>query len=601
MAREPEYMVTLKGTSGSPGIVFGRAYLVDRKILRIPRESIPGAEVAAEIQRFIKAVADSKAQLLETKQRIDKVHGKEHIFIIETHLMIMEDQTLLDDVINVIREENINAEWALRNVFDKLKKVFDNIEDESLRERKTDFDHISRRILQNLMGIRQESPMDFEAGAIVVAHDLSPYDMAHLDRDKVFGIATDIGGNTSHMSILARAMGIPSVVGLEEITTEVKAEDMMILDGLTGTVIINPSVPVVEDYHRRKRKYEKTEADLLSLVNLPSQTMDGHHVTLSANMELPEEISSMRDHGIKNIGLFRSEYLYLVNHEMPTEEQHYNFYKQILERVAPHTATIRTLDVGGDKFLSQFDIPREANPALGLRAIRFCLKKPNVFKTQLRALVTAGAYGKLKIMFPMISGLEEVLEAKKILNDVIEELKRDGVKVGQDIPVGIMMEVPSASMIADVLAREVDFFSIGTNDLIQYSLAIDRINEHVSYLYRPLHPAILRMIKDIVDAGHAENIPVSCCGEMAGEPLYLPLLIGIGLDELSMNTISVLKVKKILLSTTIKQAKEFADHALSLGTTRAVEKFVVGEMKKRFPEEFENYEVPPNGLPQHSN
>ena len=592
MATDPEYMVTLKGTPGSPGIVFGKAYLVDRKILKIPRNSIAEADTEHEVRRFYKAVEQSKAQLLETKQRIDRIDGKDHIFIIDTHLMIMEDEVVLDDVSATVRTEQINAEWALKKVFDRLKKAFDNIDDEYLRERKNDLDHIARRILQNLMGIRQESLLEFEDDAIVVAHDLSPYDMAHLDRDKVFGLATDIGGNTSHMTILARAMEIPAVVGLEEITAEVKSGDMVILDGVTGTVIINPTGPVVEDYKRRKKQFEKTESDLMELVPLPSATTDGLHVTLSANMELPEEIPSMESHGVKSIGLFRSEYLYLVSSRLPTEEQHYGLYKEILERVAPHPVTIRTLDVGGDKFLSQFDIPREANPALGLRAIRFCLRKPNVFRSQLRAMVAAGVHGNLRIMFPMISGLEEVQAAKQILSEVMNELEADDIPISRDIQTGIMMEVPSATMIADVLAREVDFFSIGTNDLIQYTLAIDRVNEHVSYLYRPLHPAILRMMKDIADAGHGAGIKVSICGEMAGEPLFAMLLVGIGLDELSMNTISVLKVKKIIRTVSAAECRAFADEALSLRTTLDVEKFVVGEMKRRFPDAFGAYPDP---------
>jgi phosphotransferase system enzyme I (PtsI) len=595
MGHEPEYMVTLKGIPGSPGIVFGKAHLVDRKIVKVPRETVPEAEVAAEVRRFRKAVEDAKQQLRETKARLDRSDGKEHLFILDTHLMIMEDEVVLQDVAGTIEKDRINAEWALKNVFDRFKRTFDGFDDEILRDRKSDLDHICRRILQNLMGVRQDGLFQIDEEVVLIAHDLSPYDMAHIDREKVFGLATDIGGNTSHLAILARAIGIPAVVGLEEATSEVKSGDLVILDGIAGTMIINPTEPVIEDYQKRKRRFEKIERELHTLVPLPARTKDGFPITLSANIELPEEIPTMLAHGVRSIGLVRSEYLYLTAHQLATEEQHLAFYKEILQRVAPNPVTIRTLDVGGDKFLAQFGIPREANPALGLRAIRFCLAKRQVFRLQLRALAQAGVHGNLRIMFPMISGLEEVQQAKEVFEDVLTELEREGTPVRRDVKLGIMIEVPSAAAIADVLAKEVDFFSIGTNDLIQYALAIDRVNEHVSYLFRPLHPAVLRTVRDVVRAGHDAGIEVGICGEMAGEPLYLPLLLGLGLDELSMNTISVLKVKRVLLATTMDDARALARDALALRTAGDVERFVVGEMKRRFPEDFQDYDLPRNG------
>jgi phosphotransferase system enzyme I (PtsI) len=509
--------------------------------------------------------------------------------------MIMEDEVVLQDVAGTIEKDRINAEWALKNVFDRFKRTFDEIDDEILRDRKSDLDHICRRILQNLMGVRAEGQLQIDDDVVLVAHDLSPYDMAHVDRERVFGLAVDIGGNTSHLAILARAIGIPAVVGLEEATSEVKSGDLVILDGIAGTMIINPTEPVIEDYQKRKRRFEKIERELHTLVPLPARTKDGFPITLSANIELPEEIPTMLAHGVRSIGLVRSEYLYLTAHQLATEEQHLAFYKEILQRVAPNPVTIRTLDVGGDKFLAQFGIPREANPALGLRAIRFCLAKRQVFRLQLRALAQAGVHGNLRIMFPMISGLEEVQQAKEVFEDVLTELEREGTPVRRDVKLGIMIEVPSAAAIADVLAKEVDFFSIGTNDLIQYALAIDRVNEHVSYLFRPLHPAVLRTVRDVVRAGHDAGIEVGICGEMAGEPLYLPLLLGLGLDELSMNTISVLKVKRVLLATTMDDARALARDALALRTAGDVERFVVGEMKRRFPEDFQDYDLPRNG------
>lgn len=580
--------IVLKGIAVSPGISIGRAFLVEGGGLETPAYCyLDPSYIPSEIKRFKKAVQDSQDQLLKIKHKLlQDGKGKEHIRIIDAHLLMLEDKMLIDDTIKTIKKEKVNVEWAIRMVMKEIRDFFDGIDDEYIRERGSDIDHICDRVLKNLMGKKHETIADIKEEVIVVAHDLAPTDTAQMVKGKVLGFLTDIGGKTSHTAIVARSLEIPAVVGLENITQKVNVGDTLIIDGISGMVVINPSKKVIREYEKKKGQYSDYEKLLHHYGKLPAEMLDGRRIRLMGNIEMIEEIPSLIDHGAEGIGLYRTEFLYLNRKDLPTEDEHFKVYKDVVERVSPHPTIIRTLDIGGDKFLSHMELAPEMNPAMGLRAIRFCLKEPDIFKTQLKGILRASVYGNLKIMFPMISGVEELRKAKAIMDEAKEELRKEQKPFNPKIFVGAMIEVPSAAIIADILAREVDFFSIGTNDLLQYSLAIDRVNEHVAYLYEPLHPAALRIIKNIADAAHTAGIAVGVCGEMAGEPEYALILLGLGLDQLSMNALSILKVKKIIRSIKYAEAKEIARAALVFSTAQEVENFIMDEMKKRFPEEY---------------
>ncbi|MEK7689190.1 MAG: phosphoenolpyruvate--protein phosphotransferase [Deltaproteobacteria bacterium] len=580
--------VVLKGIGVSPGISIGRAFLVEGGRLETPAYCyLDLAYIPLEVKRFKKAVQESKDQLLKIRNKLlNDVKGKEHIRIIDAHLLMLEDKMLIDDTIKTIKNEKVNVEWAIRMVMKEIRDFFDSIDDEYIRERGSDIDHICDRVLKNLMGKKHETIAEIKEEVIVIAHDLAPTDTVQMVKGKVLGFLTDIGGKTSHTAIVARSLEIPAVVGLENITQKVNAGDTLIIDGTSGMVVINPSKKVIRDYEKKKGQYSDYEKLLHHYKKLPAEMLDGRRVRLMGNIEMVEEIPSLIDHGAEGIGLYRTEFLYLNRKDLPTEDEHFKVYKDVVERVSPHPTIIRTLDIGGDKFLSQMELAPEMNPAMGLRAIRFCLKEPDIFKTQLKGVLRASVYGNLKIMFPMISGMEELRKAKAIMEEAKKELRKEQKPFNPKIFVGAMIEVPSAAIIADILAREVDFFSIGTNDLLQYSLAIDRVNEHVAYLYEPLHPAALRIIKHIVGAAHNANIAVGVCGEMAGEPEHALILLGLGLDQLSMNALSILKVKKIIRSIKYSDAKEIAETALAFSTPGEIEMFIRDEMKKRFPDEY---------------
>ena len=502
-------------------------------------------------------------------------------------MMLTADEVLFEDVQELIEQEHINAEWAISKVIDDVIKPLNEQDEQYLKERRTDLEHVSRRLLRNLIGLHQERLDTIRQPVIVVAHDLSPADMAHINREFVLGIITDAGGSTGHTSILARGMNIPALVGVDVATTEIRSGSPVVLDAVDGRVIANPPEEILQEFTAKLDLYKAEKIELLQYKDLPSVTKDNHPVVISANIELPEEIPIMLDHGIRSIGLFRSEFLYLTSDHIPSEEEQFVLYKNALEKVGPgNPVTIRTLDLGMDKVVPDFAGDREANPALGVRAIRFSLMRIDVFKDQLRALLRASIYGSLRIMFPMICGLNEVRRAKEILQEVRDDLDRAGIPYAKDIEIGIMMEVPSAALIADVLAKEVDFFSIGTNDLIQYMLAVDRVNERVNYLYTPLHPSVLRLIDEIVRKGHEAGIKVSMCGEMAGQIHFTMLLVGLGLDELSMPVSDSLKIKWFMRNITFSEAKEFARQILSLSCSSDVESYLHDQMSCRFPELF---------------
>lgn len=577
----------LKGTGVSPGIIIGKAFLfypseIEVSTILLNTED----EINQEINRCKLSLNESKKQLLIIKKEVEHKKHKEARYIIDAQILILEDKLLTENIISTIKEKRIDAASAVRDTMRVLSKNFDDVGDEYLKERKSDIDYIGERITRNILGRKRQDLSNIKEKSIIVANDLSPADTANLDVDVVMGFVTNAGGKTSHTAIMARALEIPSVVGLEKVTEEVYNGDTIIVDGTIGVVIIRPTSETLRNYSEKKQKYEQLEKELFKHKDLPAETPDGYQIKLLANIELVEELSSVLEHGAEGIGLYRTEFLYLNRKGLPSEEEHFNIYKKVIETIAPHTVTIRTLDIGGDKFLSRIDLAEEMNPVMGLRAIRFCLKEVRIFKTQLRAILRASAFGELKVLFPMISGVQEIIQIKEILEELKNELKKEGVPFNPHIKIGIMIEIPSAATIADLLAKEVNFFSIGTNDLIQYTLAIDRVNEHVSYLYNPLHPAVIRLIKTVVEAAHNNGIEVVMCGEMAGEPLYLPILLGLGIDELSMNPLCILRIKKILRAITYRESQEFVKFLDRFKTDSEIENFIKQEMKKRFPEEF---------------
>ena len=588
MTEAKKQVVLMKGIGVSSGIVIGQAYIMERGIIEPSQYCyLEASETEKEIERFEQAVQLSRDQLLRIKKKMEKDgRGKEHILIIDAHLMILQDNMLINDTIKVIKKERVNAEWAIKSVLKDIKEYFDKMDDSYLRERSMDIEHIVNRVLLNLMGRAHESVADLKTPVIVIARDLTPADTAQMVKGTVLGFLTDVGGRTSHTSIMARSLEIPAIVGLENITRRAEPNDTIIVDGTTGTVIINPSGSVVEVYRKRKERYENYGKALFHYKNLPSETIDGRRLSLMGNMEIVEEIDALIEHGAEGIGLYRTEFLYLNRKDLPTEEEHIKAYRKVVKRMAPEPVIIRTLDIGGDKLLSGMDQAPEINPAMGLRAIRFCLKNVDIFKTQLRGILRASAYGKIKIMFPMISGIEEIRRAKAHLEEAKDELRAEGKAFDEKIEVGVMIEVPSAAIIADLIVKEVDFISIGTNDLLQYSLAIDRVNEHVAYLYEPFHPAVLRIIKTVADAANKAGINVGGCGEMAGEPEYALILLGFGIKSLSMNAFSILRVKRLMRSVSFAEAKKICKTIVGFPTAKEVEKYITQKLPDLYREEF---------------
>jgi len=586
MAVQQQINKFIQGIGASPGIIIGKAYLLERFKVRLPQKRIGRGRVEEEVKRFLRAIEESQEQLMEIKERILDPEVRKHSFILDVHTMILKDEMLLQDTVDMIRKEEVNAEWALDLTLEKLDSAFKAIEDEYLRERRSDLHYVAARIFRNLLGKKHDDITKIKGKVIIVAHDLSPADTLQMDLEHVAGFITDIGGKVSHTAILSRSMGIPAVVGLEVATSLINGGDLLIINGETGEVVINPTEEVSQSFLERKRRTKPIGRETLKGASLPAETCDGVRVRLQANIEMVEEIPSAKMHGAEGIGLYRTEILYLNRKDLPTEEEHFQAYRGLVESVYPATATIRTLDIGGDKFLPGYSKNNELNPALGLRAIRFSLKETDIFKTQLRGILRASVYGKLRILLPMISGIEEIRQAKAILEEVKKGLVKVKIPFDEEIRIGAMIEIPSASDIADILAKEVDFFSIGTNDLIQYALAIDRINEHVSYLYEPLHPAVLRIIRWVVRSGHEAGIPVAICGEMAAEPVYAVVLLGLGLDEFSMNPLSIPKVKKVVRKLRFDESQSLVEQLFQFPTASEIECFLRSWMAKRFPEDF---------------
>ncbi len=564
----PEHV--LRGVGGSPGIVFATVYRVHaEEAPGIDRVVNPG-EISREIERFKTAVDETRLQIDLIQQKVRHAIGHGDATIFDVHKMVLDDSAFFDETIRKIERDQMNAEGALRAVTHRYGEVLSAMEDEYLRERAADIKDVARRVLRNLMGEKTHALDGLHGKCIVVATDLSPSETASLQRDLVLGFATDVGSSTSHTAIMARAFGIPSVVGLGDITHRVETGDIILMDGTEGVVILNPSAASREKYETLARQRDSIQNGLTSLRNQPAVTRDGHRVVLSANIELVEEVSEVRKAGAEGVGLFRSEYLYIGSRTLPTEEEQLAAYQGVASRLAPDPVIIRTVDLGGDKFASSLNLPAEINPFLGFRAIRFCLAQPAIFKTQLRAILRASAHGKVRIMYPMISNVGEVIRANLILEECKGELRREAIPFDEHIEVGVMIEIPSAAITADIIAKQVSFFSMGTNDLVQYTLAVDRVNDRVAHLYEPTHPAVLRLMKMTIEAGHARGIWVGVCGQMAGDPLMTHLLMGLGIDELSMAPAALPAVKEMIRSVTLVQAKLLAEAALREETAAGV-------------------------------
>jgi len=574
----------LRGNGISPGIAIGKALVLKSRRIPVVRRSIQEEDIPLELKKLKEALSRSKRQLIDLKKRFSQEGGGIPVCIFDSHLMMLEDPVFIAEVERVIKENRVNVEWAIRLVIDDIIAAFSSIEDEFFRERKVDIEDVGNRLLLNLSSSSFfQSKMSLSEEVIVIAPNLTPSDLAHLAPRFLLGFATDTGGATSHTGIIARSRKIPAVVGVNGVTSKVRTGDRVIIDGDEGVVIVEPTEVLIKEYRVKQLQLRDYEARLFRTKELEAVTTDGVKVTLQANIDLPEEVDAAIAYGAEGIGLYRSEFLFLKpGFEPPTEEEHFQVYRELTEKVSPHPAIVRTLDLGGEKLSDREGAPDEANPVLGLRAIRYCLKRRDLFKTQLRALLRASAYGDIRVVFPLISGLEELREVKEIFSEAKEELKREGVPINEDMPLGVMIEVPSAAATADILAMEADFFSIGTNDLVQYFLAVDRTNMAVSHLYQPLHPAILRSVKFVVEAAKKVEIEVNICGEIAADPILVMVLLGMGLTQLSMNPASIPLIKNVIRSVSLSEAEEIARRVLTFSTAKEIEEYLLERMASRF-------------------
>jgi phosphotransferase system enzyme I (PtsI) len=576
---------TYKGIGVSPGIAIGRGVIVEKRVASIYRVPIRDDDVAGEVTRFLEALEKTRDELLELKHKISRSMGDEYAQIFEAHAMIVGDASFSDKVVQKIEEEQVNAEWALSEVTEELQARFASFDDEYLRERVVDVKDVTERLLTNLQGMIHHDLSEIDHDVIILADDLTPSDTIHFNRRPIVGFATESGGRTSHTSIIAKSLFMPAVIGVPRLTKIVDNDELVIVDGYEGTIVVNPTPAMVTEYRGRVSRHEEQEKKLLENRTLAATTKDDRRISLQANIELVEELVDASKFGAEGIGLYRSEFLYMSKSPvLPTEEEHFQLYRKLAEAAAPHWCVIRTFDLGGKKLAREVIGSKEDNPVLGLRGLRLCMKHRDMFKTQLRALLRASAFGNIKIMFPLVSGVQELRQVKTLVRELRGELDAQGLPHNPDLEIGIMIEVPSAAIIADILATEADFFAIGTNDLIQYSLAIDRSNENVSYLYEPLHPALLRLIKGVIDAGKRAGIPVSMCGEMASDPLFAIVLVGLGLEIFSMNPSQIPVVKNVIRSVKYKDCRRIAETALTKKTAQEIEEYIIESVAMRFPE-----------------
>ena len=563
--------IRFEGIGVSPGIAFGGIYVVRDDPDEVARYHIAPSRIADEIGRFEAGLIQTRMQILEMQERIAKSIGAKDAAIFDAHLLVVEDRTLIDEVLRKLKTDLCNVEWAFQEVATRYAETLSKIDDPYLRERALDIQDVTKRVIRNLQGKAPKAFLSLSGPHILVAHNLTPSDTASMSRENVLGIATDLGSRTSHAAILARSLTIPAVLGLHDITAKVDTGQHLLLDGNDGLLIVNPAPQTLACYRELESRRAKVTAQLKELRETTSTTRDGCHIVLSANIELPEDVDAVAANGAEGIGLYRTEFLYLNRKTLPAEEEQYETYRSVAEQVRPNPLIIRTFDLGGDKLAEGVaDVTDELNPFLGWRAIRFCLENQDIFKTQLRAILRASAVGNIKVMFPMISGLDELRRAIAVLEECKQQLRNSRAEVAERVEVGAMIEIPSAAICASALAREVDFFSIGTNDLIQYALAVDRVNEKIAYLYEPTHPAILRLLKMVADAAHASRIWVGVCGEMAGDVALVPLLLGLGMDELSAAATLVPRVKRAVQSVAIPECHELVEDALKLNTASEI-------------------------------
>ncbi len=574
-------MKKLRGIGVSPGVVIGKVHVLHSDdSFTVPHQTVPAEEVPKEIARFEDALTRTRAEILGIRKKLSTQIGREHSEIFNAHLLILEDRTLIEDVIALLKDQKVTTEYAFSQVIRRYFQAFSEIDDEYLRERVSDIRDVARRVLQNLYGEEKGALENLKEKVILVAHDLSPSDTAMLDKNKILAFVTEIGGPTSHTAILGRSMEIPAIVGVAGATGSVKAGDRVIVDGTHGILVVQPDEESIEEFTQEEKRFSAFITELDKLKHLPAETLDGRKVTLASNIEFHDEIPSVISHGSDGIGLYRTEYFYMNRIDLPTEEEQFRAYKQVAEKMNPSSVIIRTLDLGGDKFVSALDVPHEMNPFLGWRAIRFCLTRVDVFKVQLRAILRASAFGNLKIMYPMISNVQELRKANEILEECRQELMREGIAFDPKMEVGAMIEIPSAALTSDILAPEVDFFSIGTNDLIQYCLAVDRVNEKIAYLYEPTHPAILRLIRQTVENGHKQGKWVGICGEMSADPAIVILLVGLEIDEISTSPVVLPKVKKTIRSLSFSDAKKMTEEAMKFATGEQVREFITAKLRE---------------------
>jgi phosphotransferase system enzyme I (PtsI) len=576
----------LRGIGVSPGIAMGEVSLPKRVVFTSRKEIIAEAQVPDELKRLHQALDRTRDDLVRVKESIREKMGQESSFIFEAHLLILEDPTLVGGLEAIIRDEKARAEWALSKVNTRYEQLFESLTDEYFRQRKSDVSDVLKRVYRNLE-TRREKEKAPQKQHILVAHELLPSEAAlRLSRELTLGVALDMGGGTSHTAILARSLGIPAVLGLRDVTRQVREGEFVIVDGTDGEVIIDPPPAVRREFQAKKEKYENYGRELQKTAKLKSETLDRVRFVPQANIELPEEVGLALSMGAEGVGLFRSEFIYLRRESLPTEEDHFEIYARLARGAHPHPVTIRTLDIGGEKSLPRLNIEKEPNPALGLRAVRFSLRNKELFRVQLRAILRASAGKNVRILVPMVTEVDEVLEVKDLFEDVKKELRRKGEAFDEKIPLGVMIEVPAAAALADIILKEVDFVSIGTNDLIQYYLAVDRANEFVTYLYKPFHPAVIRLIRSVIQAARQAEKDVIVCGEMAADTLSAIVLLGFGLRTFSMNPIFIPRIKKALRSVECRTAEKIAEEILKLRSAQEIEEYVTEEILLRHPQVF---------------
>jgi phosphotransferase system enzyme I (PtsI) len=561
-------MTFIKGIAASNGIAMAKAYRLVEPDLSFDRKTIENSE--AEIERFRASIKKSNSELEAIRDRAVTDLGQDKAAIFEAHLLVLNDPELTGPIEDKIKSDLVNAESALKETADMFVMMFEQMDNEYMRERAADIRDVTKRVMAHLLGVQLSSPSMIAEEVIIVAEDLTPSDTAQLNRQFVKGFTTNIGGRTSHSAIMARSLEIPAVVGTKTATEEINNGDFLIVDGLKGEVHINPTPELVDEYKKTAEQYEQQKSEWAKLVNEQTVSADGHHVELAANIGTPNDLKGVVANGGEGVGLYRTEFLYMGRDQLPTEDEQFEAYKAVLEGMNGKTVVVRTLDIGGDKELPYLDLPKEMNPFLGFRAIRLCLEEKDLFRTQLRALLRASSFGNLKIMFPMIATLDEFRAAKALLEEEKQKLISEGTQIAEKIEVGIMVEIPSTAILADQFAKEVDFFSIGTNDLIQYTMAADRMNQRVSYLYQPYSPSILRLVKMVIDAAHAEGKWAGMCGEMAGDETAIPLLLGLGLDEFSMSATSILKARSQIRNLKKADMEQLAKKVLNMQTTSQV-------------------------------